>query len=94
VLTELIQLPYLVGSAEIGTKVLNDPVLRAHYLDAEHKGVKVLLLFTHQPGNVHTTKKAIHAVEDMRGLRIRFGVAHDPRLRRRAWRDAERRVTD
>jgi TRAP-type C4-dicarboxylate transport system substrate-binding protein len=73
VLTELIQLPYLGGSAEIGTKVLNDPVLRAHYLDAEHKGVKVLLLFTHQPGNVHTTKKAIHAVEDMRGLRIRFG---------------------
>jgi TRAP-type transport system periplasmic protein len=73
VLTELIQLPYLVGSAEIGTKVLNDPVLRAHYLDAEHKGVKVLLLFTHQPGNVHTTKKAIRTVEDMRGLRIRFG---------------------
>jgi len=73
VLTELIQLPYLVGSAEIGTKVLNDPVLRAHYLDAEHKGVKVLVLFTHQPGNVHTTKKAIRTVEDMRGLRLWFG---------------------
>jgi TRAP-type transport system periplasmic protein len=71
-LTELIQVPYLVGSAEIGTKVLNDPELRAKYLDAEHKGVKLLLLFTHQPGNVHTTKKAIRAVEDMKGLRIRF----------------------
>jgi len=71
-LTELVQVPYLVGSAEIGTKVLNDPELRAKYLDAEHKGVKVLLLLTHQPGNVYTTKKAIRTVEDMKGLRLRF----------------------
>src|SRR5262245_23786252 len=71
-LTELIQLPYLVGSAETGTKVLNDPELRAKYLDAEHKGVKVLLLLTHQPGNVNTTKKAIRTVDDMKGLRLRF----------------------
>jgi TRAP-type C4-dicarboxylate transport system substrate-binding protein len=71
-LTELVQLPYLVGSAEIGTKVLNDPELRAKYLDAEHKGVKVLLLLTHQPGNVHTTRKPIRTVDDMKGLRIRF----------------------
>jgi len=71
-LTELVQVPYLVGSADIGTKVLNDPELRSKYLDAEHKGVKVLLLLTHQPGNVHTTKKPIRTVEDMKGLRIRF----------------------
>jgi TRAP-type C4-dicarboxylate transport system substrate-binding protein len=71
-LTELIQLPYLAGSAEIGTKVLNDKELRAKYLDAEHKGVKVLLLLTHQPGNVNTTRKAIRKVDDMKGLRLRF----------------------
>jgi TRAP-type C4-dicarboxylate transport system substrate-binding protein len=71
-LTELIQLPYTAGSAEIGTKVLNDTDLRGKYLDAEHRGVKVLLLLTHQPGNVHTTKKPIRSVEDMKGLRIRF----------------------
>ncbi|HEY7246287.1 MAG TPA: TRAP transporter substrate-binding protein [Xanthobacteraceae bacterium] len=71
-LTELVQLPYLVGSAEIGTKVLNDAELRSKFLDAEHKGVKVLLLLTHQPGNVHTTKRPIRTVEDMKGLRIRF----------------------
>ena len=71
-LTELVQVPYLVGSAEIGTKVLNDPELRSKYLEAEHKGVKVLLLLTHQPGNVHTTKKPIRTVEDIKGLRIRF----------------------
>jgi TRAP-type C4-dicarboxylate transport system substrate-binding protein len=71
-LTEIVQVPYLVGSAEIGTKVLNDPELRSKYIDAEHRGVKVLLMLTHQPGNVHTTKKPIRTIEDMKGLRLRF----------------------
>lgn len=71
-LTELTHLPYVVGSAEIGTKVINDAELRSKYLDAEHKGVRVLLLLTHQPGNVHTTKKPIRTADDMKGLRIRF----------------------
>jgi TRAP-type C4-dicarboxylate transport system substrate-binding protein len=73
-LTELISLPYMVGSAEIGTKVLNDRSLRAKFLDAEHRGVRVLLLLTHQPGNVHTTKKPIRTADDMKGLRIRFAA--------------------
>ncbi len=71
-LTGIVQVPYLVGSAEIGTKVLNDPELRAKYLDPEHKGVKVLALFTHQPGNIHTTKKPIKSVDDVKGMRLRF----------------------
>lgn len=71
-LTEISHLPYMVGSAEIGTKVLNDPELRSKYLDAEHKGIRVLLLLTHQPGNVHTTKKPIRTADDMKGMRIRF----------------------
>jgi TRAP-type C4-dicarboxylate transport system substrate-binding protein len=71
-LTEIVNLPFMVGSAEIGTKVLNDPELRAKYLDGEHKGVKVLMLFTHQPGGPHTTKKAIRSLDDFKGLRLRF----------------------
>src|SRR5215213_4471929 len=71
-LTEIVNLPFMVGSAEIGTKVLNDPGLRAKYLDAEHKGLKVLMLFTHQPGGPHTTKKAIRNLDDFKGLRLRF----------------------
>jgi TRAP-type transport system periplasmic protein len=73
-LTELISLPYMVGSAEIGTKVLNDAKLRERYLDAEHRGIKLLLLLTHQPGNIHTTRTPIRKAEDMRGLRIRFAA--------------------
>jgi TRAP-type C4-dicarboxylate transport system substrate-binding protein len=71
-LTEISHLPYMVGSAEIGTKVLNDAQLRAKYLDKEHRGVKVLLLLTHQPGNIHTTRKPIRTADDLKGLRIRF----------------------
>ncbi len=71
-LTEIINLPFMVGSAEIGMKVLNDSELRSKYLDAEHKGVKVLMLFTHQPGGPHTTKKAIRTLDDFKGLRLRF----------------------
>jgi TRAP-type transport system periplasmic protein len=71
-LTEIVNLPFMVGSAEIGTKVLNDSALRAKYLDAEHKGIKLLMLFTHQPGGPHTTKKAIRSLDDFKGLRLRF----------------------
>jgi TRAP-type transport system periplasmic protein len=71
-LTEIINLPFMVGSSEIGTKVLNDAELRAKYLDAEHKGLKMLMLFTHQPGGPHTTKKPIRTLEDFKGLRLRF----------------------
>jgi TRAP-type transport system periplasmic protein len=71
-LTEIINLPFMAGSAEVGTKVINDATLRAKYLDAEHKGIKVLMLFTHQPGGPHTTKKAIRTLDDFKGMRIRF----------------------
>jgi TRAP-type C4-dicarboxylate transport system substrate-binding protein len=70
--SELINLPYLIGSSEIGTKVMNEPELKTKYLDPEHKGVRVLMYFTHQPGQVHTTRKPIRSIEDMKGLRIRF----------------------
>ena len=71
-LTEIINLPFMVGSSEIGTKTINDGALRSKYLDAEHKGIKVLMLFTHQPGGPHTTKKPIRTLEDFKGLRLRF----------------------
>lgn len=70
-LTELSNMPYLFGSAEIGTKVMNEPALRAH-LDKEHQGLKVLMLLTHQPGNVHMARKPIRTADDFKGTRIRF----------------------
>ena len=70
-MTEIVQLPYMVGSAEIGTQTLNDPeVLKL--LAPEYEGLKILYLLTHQPGNLHTTGKPVHKVEEIKGLRIRF----------------------
>ena len=74
-LTEISNLPYMMGSAEIGAKVLNDRELRSKYLDPEHKGVHPLVLMTHQPGNIHTASKPIRTVEDMKGMRLRFSSA-------------------
>lgn len=73
-LTELISLPFAVGSAEIGTKVLNEPEILT-YLAEEHRGVRILYLLTHQPGNLHTRAKPVHTVEDLKGQRIRFASA-------------------
>ncbi len=70
-LTDISNMPYLFGSGEIGSKVLNEPEIRA-ILDKEHAGVHVLMLYTHQPGNVNTAAKPIHTVEDLKGQRIRF----------------------
>lgn len=70
-LTDISNLPFLFGSAEVAAKVLNDPQLRSKYLDPEHDGVHVLFLMTHTPGNVMTAKKAVRSAEDMKGLRLR-----------------------
>ncbi len=74
-LSEISNLPYMVASAEVGAKVLNDPGLKSKYLAPEHKGVQPLLLMTHQPGNIHTAKKAIRSVSDVKGMRLRFASA-------------------
>ena len=70
-LTEVSNLPYLMGSAEIGAKVLNDPEFRK-YLDKEYQGLKILNLHTHQPGNVFSARKAVRKVADFKGVRLRF----------------------
>lgn len=74
-LTTLIDIPFTVDSAVHGTRILNDPELRERYLDAEHRGLKVLYLFTHQPAQIHTADKAVMAAADLVGLRIRFPSA-------------------
>lgn len=73
-LTGLIDIPFTVDSAVHGTRILNDPAMREK-LDPEHRGVKVLYLFTHQPAQIHTAGKAVTTPSDLDGLRIRFPSA-------------------
>jgi len=70
-LTGLSGLPDLVGSAEAGSKMLNDPALKRAYLDREHKGMKALLLFTSSPVNLFLATGPVKGIADMKGKRIR-----------------------
>lgn len=70
-LTELIQLPYMVGSSEIGTKTLNDPAV-LKLIEPEYQGVRILYLLTTQPGVLLTAKTPVRTAADMKGMRIRF----------------------
>jgi len=68
-LTELTHLPLLFTSGEQASQVLMDLV--PEYLAAEHRGVKILYLFGHSPGLIHTRTARVERPEDLQGLRIR-----------------------
>lgn len=70
-LTELSNLPFMFCSGEHATRVLNDPGMRRKYLDAEHKGIKVLQLHAHVPGQIWMANRAIKTVADFKGAAIR-----------------------
>jgi TRAP-type C4-dicarboxylate transport system substrate-binding protein len=72
-LIELTHLPLLFESGEQASQVLMDLV--PEYLAAEHKGVKILYLFGHSPGVMHTSGRAVRRPEDLQGLRIRHPSA-------------------
>ncbi|MDW8125457.1 MAG: TRAP transporter substrate-binding protein [Geminicoccaceae bacterium] len=42
----------------------------------EHRGVKLLALYTHGPGNIHTKPKPVREPADMQGLRFRVPGGH------------------
>jgi TRAP-type transport system periplasmic protein len=68
-LMELTHLPMLFKSGEQTAYVLMSLV--PDYLAAEHKDVKILYLFGHSPGVLHTRSRPVRKPEDLRGLRIR-----------------------
>lgn len=68
-LMELTHLPMLFESGEQASRVLMDLV--PEYLAAEHDGVRILYLFGHSPGVLHTQGRAVREPADLQGLRIR-----------------------
>lgn len=72
VATKLIELPGYEGSAE-ASSVAYWRVYKK-YLEKldEHRGVKVIALTTHGPGQIHTNKE-IGSLADLRGLKTRIG---------------------
>ncbi len=73
ILTAIAELPFLADSAE----ALSVAYWRTHqkYLAAaeEHKGVKVLAVFTHGPGHIFNSQRAVRGAGDLKGLKIRVG---------------------
>ncbi|MGZ3216531.1 TRAP transporter substrate-binding protein [Paracoccus sp. T5] len=67
--TSLIDMPFLTVDAGAATYALWE--LLPDYLAEEYEGVKVLALYAHNGGLLHTTGTKVETMEDMRGLRIR-----------------------
>jgi TRAP-type C4-dicarboxylate transport system substrate-binding protein len=69
----LAELPGAGATAEINSVAFN----RIHwkYLQAanEYKGVKLLAVFTHGPGQMFIVKKAVTQVSDLAGMKVRSG---------------------
>jgi TRAP-type C4-dicarboxylate transport system substrate-binding protein len=70
-LTSVMKLPFLGESGEKASLVLWH--LFKKFLKDEYKDVKVLWLFCHGPGQLHTVNKEVRNLEDLKGLRIRVG---------------------
>jgi len=67
--TSLIDMPFLTDSAASATYTLWS--MLPNELADDYKGMKVLGLFAHNPGVIHTATKKVEKMEDLKDLRIR-----------------------
>lgn len=73
VTTQMAEFPFLGNSAEAVSVAYQHAVSKYPAFLEEHKGVKVLAVFTHGPGSVFNTKRAIVKIDDLTGLKFRVG---------------------
>lgn len=73
VLTKVAEMPFLGDSTEVTSVAYNRVHERTVAKGGEHKGLKVLAMFTHGPGTVANTKKPISGIADATGMKIRVG---------------------
>lgn len=66
------ELPFLSPNAKIGSMATYDWYDRNIGFDNEFKDVKVITIFVHGPGAVHTNKE-IKTLEDLQGVKLRVG---------------------
>jgi TRAP-type C4-dicarboxylate transport system substrate-binding protein len=68
--TSVIELPFLVRDSASGSKALWE-LYKSGALEAEYREYKVLALFVHDPGLIHTTKTRVTTLADLKGLKLR-----------------------
>lgn len=71
-LSKMAELPFLGDTADSISVAYHRTYEKFLKKADEHKGVKVLAVATHGPGQLYT-KKPINSLEDLRGLKIRTG---------------------
>ena len=71
--TSMVELPFTGDSAE-ATSVAYQRIYEKHLakLD-EHRGLRVITVFTHGPGHIYNTKQKVDSVADLAGLKFRIG---------------------
>lgn len=73
VTTQVAEFPFLGDNAEPVSVAFQHVYAKTPAMQEEHKGVKVLAVFTHGPGIVFNTKRPIAKIEDLSGLKFRVG---------------------
>jgi TRAP-type C4-dicarboxylate transport system substrate-binding protein len=73
VLTQMAEFSFLGDSAEPLSIAFNRVAMKYPQFAQEHQGVHVLAFFTHGPGIVFNTKRAVTKLEDLQGLKWRVG---------------------
>ena len=68
--SSIIELPFLVPNALAGSRALWSLYADGTLAD-EYKDYKVLALFVHNPGLIHTARKRVVSLADLKGLRLR-----------------------
>ena len=71
--TQMAELPFLGNTSEPVSVAFQRAYAKNPAMAAEHLGVKVLAVFTHGPGIVFNTKRAIATADDLAGLKFRVG---------------------
>jgi len=70
-LTQLAELPFSGDSAEIASIAYQRVFARHLAALSEHRGLKVIAVFTHGPGQIFNARRPIESLADMAGLRFR-----------------------
>ncbi len=73
VTTQVAEFPFLANTSEPLSVAFQRLYARTPAMADEHKGVKVLAVFTHGPGIVYNTKRPITKADDLSGLKFRIG---------------------
>ena len=70
-LLDVINLPFGNPSGKFATAAFNE--LYDEFSPEEFSDTKVMYLHAHGPGLIHTKEKAVHSMEDLKGMKIRSG---------------------